>query len=584
MTRHVRVRLLPLLALAAAAVVAGPAVTVSASVTFTASSFFIDLNIPPPFGPSNIDTLITGSGFTMQQGETRRVTEQIDVSVNTTIAPEVNNAVYCTDPAGNEIGRASAGTNLVGRPGRETWRLSMLITADAPGNATYHCGIDTYTHDSHSSGYQMTVWPMNAADGTSTGTWIQVSSAGQVGAHQWPVYPDDRCVPDDFTGVCVYVGGSHALPAWDFADAFQWDRWTAGNDATTIDASGYLQVTSCPDGTDSCEVSQTGSDYQASAETYMEVDQLNPDGSVCQVNRDYGRTADGQPGSYYFTVTTTVHHEPISYHLSAPVSQNCGGSRTFQANLHFQWVAGDPLKLENGDINVIDSERATTTTVPDVLHGNQGQADTEAQADAAIQGAGLTVAPAYVISPDPRGTVISQNSPGGTIEPTGSPVQITVSLGQATVPNVLSYDQASAEQAIENAGLTLDTPGHVNNCIDPGTVQSQNPPAGDQVPPGTTMHIDISTCTSTGGGGGGNNGGNPHQPQLGAPPAPTVGERLPGIRSSACAHGPSPRPSSTWPAITRRRAAAFSASSSASSCANPRCSISRDPRRDDHTT
>ena len=34
----------------------------------------------------------------------------------------------------------------------------------------------------------------------------------------------------------------------------------------------------------------------------------------------------------------------------------------------------------------------------------------------------------------------------------------------------------------------------------------------------------------------------------------------------------------------RRRAAAFSASSSASSCADPRCSISRDPRRDDHTT
>jgi hypothetical protein len=32
------------------------------------------------------------------------------------------------------------------------------------------------------------------------------------------------------------------------------------------------------------------------------------------------------------------------------------------------------------------------------------------------------------------------------------------------------------------------------------------------------------------------------------------------------------------------RAAAFSASSSASSCAGPMCSISRDPRRDDHTT
>jgi hypothetical protein len=48
--------------------------------------------------------------------------------------------------------------------------------------------------------------------------------------------------------------------------------------------------------------------------------------------------------------------------------------------------------------------------------------------------------------------------------------------------------------------------------------------------------------------------------------------------------GSSPRPSSSCPAATRCRAAAFSASTSASSCADPRCSISRDPRRDDHTT
>jgi hypothetical protein len=34
----------------------------------------------------------------------------------------------------------------------------------------------------------------------------------------------------------------------------------------------------------------------------------------------------------------------------------------------------------------------------------------------------------------------------------------------------------------------------------------------------------------------------------------------------------------------RCAAAAFSASSSASSCAEPMCSISRDPRRDNHTT
>jgi len=354
---------------------------------------------------------------------------------------------------------------------------------------------------------------MEEADGTSAGTWMQVSTADQVGAHQWVAYPDNRCVPEDYTGVCAYIEGSHDLPQFDFFGYPLWDRWTAGNDATSIDATGTFMVTSCPDGTDSCQSDRYGSTHFATVESYLELDQLYPDGSVCQVNRDYGWTPDGQPGSY-FIVTNAVHHEPLSFHLSAPVSQNCGGSRVFQADLHFQWGGnGNPVKLDGGNVNVINSVRATTTTVPDVLHGNQGQADTEGQADAAIQGAGLTVAPTYVMSPDPPHTVISQNSPGNTIEPTGSPVQITVSLGQATVPNVLSYDQASAEQTIENAGLTVDTPGHVNNCIDPGTVQTQHPSAGDHVPLGSTMHIDVSTCTSGGGGGGGNNGGNPHQRQ-----------------------------------------------------------------------
>jgi hypothetical protein len=57
-----------------------------------------------------------------------------------------------------------------------------------------------------------------------------------------------------------------------------------------------------------------------------------------------------------------------------------------------------------------------------------------------------------------------------------------------------------------------------------------------------------------------------------------------GDRQGAPPAGSSPRPSSGCPAATHCRAAALSAFSSASSCADPRCSISRDPRRDDHTT
>jgi hypothetical protein len=57
-----------------------------------------------------------------------------------------------------------------------------------------------------------------------------------------------------------------------------------------------------------------------------------------------------------------------------------------------------------------------------------------------------------------------------------------------------------------------------------------------------------------------------------------------GDRQRAARPRAAPRSSSSCPAATRCRAAAFRASSSASSCADPGCSIPRDPRRDDHTT
>jgi len=49
------------------------------------------------------------------------------------------------------------------------------------------------------------------------------------------------------------------------------------------------------------------------------------------------------------------------------------------------------------------------------------------------------------------------------------------------------------------------------------------------------------------------------------------------------AAAPKPRSSSPWPAASRCAAAAFSASSTASVCAEPMCSRLRDPRREEYT-
>jgi PASTA domain len=126
-----------------------------------------------------------------------------------------------------------------------------------------------------------------------------------------------------------------------------------------------------------------------------------------------------------FGMSKERHHLNLYWHVSAPVSQLCNGSRKFSADLYMQYVNGNPI--EGVNINVINSATAATTTVPKVI------GLTEQQASAAIVAAGLYMAaPTQVTATAPPGTVLAQNSPGGTIEPAGSPVQITVSLGQTT--------------------------------------------------------------------------------------------------------------------------------------------------------
>jgi hypothetical protein len=169
-----------------------------------------------------------------------------------------------------------------------------------------------------------------------------------VDAAEWRVYPDDRCPTADTTMKCSYIGapGSGAPAQADLFTDPSDGRWTADNDATTIDATGTIQLTSCPDGTGSCPLWMQGDASYAIVDSYLDVDQLYPDGSVCKVNRDYGWALGQSAGE--FVITTDVHHQPLSYHVSAPVSQNCGGSRMFQADLHYQWVGGDPVQIDNG--------------------------------------------------------------------------------------------------------------------------------------------------------------------------------------------------------------------------------------------
>ncbi len=123
-------------------------------------------------------------------------------------------------------------------------------------------------------------------------------------------------------------------------------------------------------------------------------------------------------------------------------------------------------------------------TVPDTTGMSQ------ADATSAIQKAGFKVAVNSQSSDTvAKGDVISQQPAGGVTAVPGSTVTIAVSTGpaapsQVTVPNVVSMNLTNATSTIEGKGLVVSSSGPST-----GTVDTQNPTAGTQVAPGSTVSI-----------------------------------------------------------------------------------------------
>jgi beta-lactam-binding protein with PASTA domain/predicted Ser/Thr protein kinase len=111
-----------------------------------------------------------------------------------------------------------------------------------------------------------------------------------------------------------------------------------------------------------------------------------------------------------------------------------------------------------------------------------------------LQGAGFAVARRDVDSSQPKDTVIDQDPRGGSSLSRGGTVTLFVSKGpkQSTIPNVESQDEASARQALEQSGFSVDVPEQ--DTTDPaqdGIVLSQDPVGGTKAKPGTTVTIVV---------------------------------------------------------------------------------------------
>jgi len=446
-------------------------------------------------------TVVISHDLFLQAGETRRISDRLDTTINSSEGAEVDNWIECLDLATKErsnFGQAS-GTNHGGSgTGHVVLYGSVLFTA--PHTGTYQCQLLAKTSDGKRHNYKMT-----ANAGTfPNGTWLQISNTDEIGSHWWS---NPACTSDGTSPTCTYLGATGDDVT---AHIFQEDShpyvWTAASDAVEAGVKATVQVTSCTRSTSSCTSAHKPT-YptfsKAVVQTHLEFVQLDAAGSFCRTN--------STPDTRY-TITNAVHHLVINYDLNPQISATCGGSRRFLLRVVMTHVSGNPVKIDSGsepvdyhsstNASAINRIRSTTATVPNVAGSS------ESSAVDAVQARGLAVGTVFrSVNPAPAGTVLAQNAPAGVVEPTGSPVNLFVSLGSATVPEVRDRSQESATSRITGAGLTVGTVSQVTNCAAPGYVQSQSPAGGTRVRPGSAVNITVATCTGTGGGGG-----NPVQP------------------------------------------------------------------------
>jgi serine/threonine-protein kinase len=105
----------------------------------------------------------------------------------------------------------------------------------------------------------------------------------------------------------------------------------------------------------------------------------------------------------------------------------------------------------------------------------------------------LDASPHEVYSPKDPGTVVGQDPAAGEKVKVGTRVRINVSKGKqpVVVPPVVREPYENAKSALEGAGLKVAR-RNVESTEPAGTVVAQDPAANTQVPPGSTVTVNVS--------------------------------------------------------------------------------------------
>jgi serine/threonine-protein kinase len=176
-------------------------------------------------------------------------------------------------------------------------------------------------------------------------------------------------------------------------------------------------------------------------------------------------------------------------------------------------IRTDPTPLNQVNrgsrVDVYVSSGPQLVNVPDVV-GKQ-----KADAQAALQDAGLKVTVHEASSSVAKGQTISQDPGAGSRVARGTRATITVSKGtqKITVPDVTGRKKNDAISTLRNAGFAVRVTEVVGTAAQQGNVIDQSPTAGEKHARGSTVAINVGKkCDASGGGN---------------PPTTTTGSNLP---------------------------------------------------------
>ena len=144
----------------------------------------------------------------------------------------------------------------------------------------------------------------------------------------------------------------------------------------------------------------------------------------------------------------------------------------------------------DSDVILNISEGPSAVKIPEGLAGR-----TEAAVRDVLRQSGLVGAPVTTMANSatiPAGIVITTNPAPGQVVAVGSTVEIVVSTGKVSMPELRGLPKAEAETALKNLGLVMVLREVENTQVEPGRVTEQSDPLNALVEQGKPITVTVA--------------------------------------------------------------------------------------------